>query len=397
MRQGRVFRRCAKCGKAVRERRCGCGYDRAMWSYIVDIAPRGAPRDQRRAGGFATKALAVEAMHTLQSSASSGSFVEPSRRTLAAYLEEWLKAVKPPAVRGGTWISYEGAIRRHIVPRLGRIPLQQLTRAAVKAAYQEVAENGSPTGGPLTAKTVHNVHLTLRKALRDAVEDRLLSYNPADSAHRLHNDRPEMKTWTAEQLSAFLAGVADRDDFALYRLAAMTGMRRGELLGLRRTDVDLQTRTVQVQQQRVRGVGGYTYGPPKTSRGRRSISIDPITVAAVRAHLQAQSVIRPAFGPGYQDAGLVFCRADGTPLDPDSVSGTFERIVRRLRLPVIRLHDLRHTHATLALAAGVHPKVVQERLGHSSVTMTLDLYSHAVPGMQADAASTIAALIDAAG
>lgn len=130
--------------------------------------------------------------------------------------------------------------------------------------------------------------------------------------------------------------------------------------------------------------------------GRRSIELDLGTLAALQAHRQAQAVIRPRFGPYDEDADLVFARADGSPMDPDSVSGRFERIVRAMPLLLIRLHDLRHTHANLALAAGIHPKVVQERLGHSSVTMTLDLYSHAVPAMQADAASIVAALHDVA-
>jgi integrase len=396
MRQGRAFRRCTKCGKAVQERRCeSCGSDRWTWSYVVDIAPSGAPRDQRSRGGFATKAAAIAAMHALQAAANAGGFVEPSRMTVAQYLSGWLMSVRPPAVRGGTWRGYEVNVRRHLIPRLGAIPLQQLTRAAVKAAYQDLAAHGSLKGGTLTVKTAHNIHLTLRKALGDAVEDRLATHNAADGAHRLPRDRPEMRTWTAEQLSAFLAAVANRDDFALWRLAATSGMRRGELLGLRWAAADLDARRVQIVQQRVRGADGFTYGPPKTAKGRRSIALDAVTVTALWAHRQAQGVIRPAFGPGYQDADLVFARADGSPMDPDSVSGTFERIVRRLGLPMIRLHDLRHTHATLALAAGVHPKVVQERLGHSSVAMTLDLYSHAVPAMEADAASRIAALIDA--
>ena len=394
MRQGRVFRRCTKCGKRVQERRCGCGSDRSTWNYIVDVAPAGAPREQRRAGGFATKALAIAAMNKRQSDAATGGSVEPSRVTLGQHLATWLQSVRPPAVRGGTWRGYELNVRRHIVPRLGSLPLQQLTRAAVKAAYQDLAEQGSPRGGPLNAKTVHNIHMTLRKALHDGVEDRMLSHNAADGAHHLHRDRPEMESWSAEQLSAFLTAVADDELFPLWRLAATTGMRRGELLGLRWHDVD--GGRAQVVQQRVRGAAGFTYGPPKTAKGRRSIALDPLTIAALVAHRKAQSVIRPRFGPYDEDADVVFARADGSPMDPDSVSGRFERIVRGLALPLIRLHDLRHTHATLALAAGIHPKVVQERLGHSSVTMTLDLYSHAVPGMQADAASKIAALVDGA-
>lgn len=359
--------------------------------------PRGAPRQQRRAGGFATKGLAIQAMHELQSNVASGRFVEPSRMTVAQYLDTWLQAVRPPTVRGGTWRGYELVVRRHIAPRIGSIPLQQLTRAAVKAAYQDIGEAGGRGGGPLNAKTVNNVHLTLRKALGDAVEDRLLSHNPADGAHKLHRDRPEMRTWTAEQLSAFLSAVADDEDFRLWRLAATTGMRRGEVLGLRWHDVDLEAGSVRVVQARVRGDSGWIYGPPKSAKGRRSIALDKGTVAALAVQREAQSVIRPRFGPYDEDADLVFARHDGSPMDPDSVSGRFERIVRGLPLPMIRLHDLRHTHATLALAAGVHPKVVQERLGHSSITMTLDLYSHAVPGMQADAASKIAALVDVLG
>jgi integrase len=191
-----------------------------------------------------------------------------------------------------------------------------------------------------------------------------------------------------------LTGIRDHELFPLLRLAATTGMRRGEVLGLRWRDVDLQRGVLQVVQQRVRGADALTYGPPKTSRGRRRIDLDPATVSALREHRRRQLEDRLAFGPGYIDADLVFARADGSPLDPDVVSRSFERLARRVGLTPIRFHDLRHTHATLALAAGIHPKVVQERLGHSSVSITLDLYSHAVPAMQADAASRIAAIVD---
>lgn len=336
-------------------------------------------------------------MNELQAAVATGAFVEPSRQTVEQYLTSWHTSLRG-RIRGGTWRGYELNLRRHIVPRIGRLPLQSLTRAAVKAMYADLEASGGPHRQPLSTKTVHNVHLTLRKALADAVEDRMIVANPADGAHRLGRDRPEMHTWSANELATFLASVEGDSLFALWRLAATTGMRRGEVLGLRWQEVDLDAARVQVVQQRVRGADGYAYGPPKTARGRRSIALDPITVGALRAHRQAQGVIRPNFGAGYDvDADLVFARADGSPIDPDTISGLFERIVQRNALPRIRLHDLRHTHATLALAAGIHPKVVQERLGHTSVTMTLDLYSHAVPAMEAEAASRIAALIDTPG
>ncbi len=221
--------------------------------------------------------------------------------------------------------------------------------------------------------------------------------NPADRAHRLSKRRNEMKTWNASELATFLSSVQGDRLYGLWRLAATTGVRRGELLGLRWADVDLERATVRIVRAYVRGAGGLHYGEPKTASGRRMIALDPVTVGVVRSHRARQAEERLAWGAGYQDGDLLFARENGTPLDPDSVTGFFERIVRELRLPRIRLHDLRHTHATLALSAGIHPKVVQERLGHSSIAMTLDLYSHSIPAMQADAADRIAALIEAAG
>lgn len=396
MRSGRVFRRCTACGAKVEAKRCtACGGDRFTWAFVVDTAAPGAPRRQRRGGGFATKAEATAAMNDLQSRLAGGTFVEPSRQTVAAYLEEWLAGVKGE-VRGGTWRSYSDIIAKYIDPRIGDLPLQALTRNRIRALYQDLALSGRVRGGgALAPKTVHNVHLTLRKALGDAVEDRLLMTNPADAAHRLPTSRPEMIVWSSEQLARFLAAVREDPRFALWRLASTTGLRRGEVLGLRWRDVDLEAGRLRVTQQRVRGADGLGYGAPKTAKGRRSVALDPSTIAALRSHRARQLEDRLAFGPGYQDADLVFARADGSPEDPDGISGAFDRLGRLAVLPRIRFHDLRHTHATLALSAGIHPKVVQERLGHSSITVTLDTYSHAIPAMQEDAATRIAALLDA--
>lgn len=396
MRMGRVFRRCSGCGGRVESKRCtSCGGDRFTWGFVVDVAPVGAPRRQRRGGGYTTKAEATAAMNELQTRIAGGTFVEPSRQTVAAYLEEWLAGVRGE-VRGGTWRSYRDAVTHHIAPRIGDLPLQALTRNRVRALYQELATSGRVRGGTgLSPKTVHNVHLALRKALGDAVADRLIPANPADAAHRLPTARAEMTTWSGAELARFLAAVRDDPRFALWRLAATTGLRRGEVLGLRWRELDLEAGRLRVTQQRVRGADGLGFGAPKTAKGRRSVALDPTTVAAMRAHRVRQNEERLAFGPGYQDADLVFARADGSPEDPDAISQAFERLERRVGLPRIRFHDLRHTHATLALAAGIHPKVVQERLGHSSITVTLDTYSHAIPAMQEDAATRIAALVDA--
>ena len=398
MRQGRTYRRCTACGRALASSRCSCGAGRSTWTYVVDVGGQGRHRVQRKRGGFPTKSAALAAMAKVQLDVASGSWVEPSHCTLGQYLQEqWLPSMRGQ-VRGSTWIAYELNVRLHVMPQLGNIPLQQLTRARLKQLYQSLAGDGGPASKrPLSAKTIHNVHLTLRKALADAVDERLVARNVAERAHRIPRGHQEMKTWTGKQLALFLRHVGLDRYFALWRVAAMTGMRRGELLGQRWRDIDLDAGRLSVVQQRVRGADGrLQYGPPKTSRGRRSITLDNVTVTALGSHRAAQAADRLAFGPGYCDDGLVFARGDGTPLDPDTISQTFDRHAREAGLPRIRFHDLRHTHASLYLAAGIHPKVVQERLGHSSISVTLDTYSHAVPALQEDAAARVAAIVDVA-
>jgi len=375
------------CGKTVTARRCVCGSDRLAWTYAVDVAPSGQPRKQALKGGFATKALAVQAMNLRQVEEEQGTRIEPTRLTVEAWLAEWLPGMRS-RVRGGTWVNYELTVRRHIVPAIGRVPLQQLTRARIKTLYADLQTRLSP-------KTVSNVHMTLRRSLRDAVEDGLIARNPADQAYHLPRDgRPEMKVWDGAQVATFLDSVKDDRLFALWRLAATGCMRRGELLGLRWADLDMEASSLGVQRARVRGIDGWTTGKPKTTKGRRRIALDADTVTALRTHRKAQLEERMAFGPAWADEALVFCREDGTPLDPDSVTGMFERLARRAGLPRIRLHDFtRHTAASLLLAAGVNVKAVSERLGHSSAQMTLDVYSHVTPGIQEDAAERLSRAI----
>lgn len=397
MRRGLVFRRCTKCGSRVTDRRCErCNGERSTWAYAVDVAPKGAARQQKTKAGFATKAEAVAAVARLQTEKEDGTYVEPSKLTVRAYLEGWLAGLSAP--RASTRSSYEVITRVHLLPIIGSVPLQQLTRARVKALYEELHQSGRANGprGGLSVKSVHNVHLCLRKALADAVDDGLLRANPAERAHRLPNDRAEMATWTAAELRQFLAAT-EQPNFALWRLASNTGMRRGELLGLRWSDVDLEAGRLSVRQQLVRAGKQVAFGPPKTKAGRRSITLDGVTVDVLRSHRARQNEEgRLRLGTGYRsDLDLVFARPDGSPTDPDVISQQFEAATRRASVKRIRLHDLRHTHASLALQAGIHPKVVQERLGHSSIAVTLDRYSHVIPALHEDAAARIAAVVDA--
>jgi integrase len=239
--------------------------------------------------------------------------------------------------------------------------------------------------------------VVLRKALGDALRWKLVVRNvaaDADPPKLRAAGRVELRTWSAPELRAFLKHVAHDRLYAAWLLAANTGMRRGEVLGLRWDDVDLDRARLSVRQTLLSVDYKLEFSTPKTPRGRRSIALDSGTVAALRGHRRLQTEEKLAIGPGaYADQGLVFAGEDGAPIHPVLFSQMFDRHVRDATLPTIRLHDLRHTHATIALQAGVHPKVVSERLGHATVAFTLDTYSHAIPAMQEDAAETIARLV----
>ena len=231
---------------------------------------------------------------------------------------------------------------------------------------------------------------------RDAVRWSLLTRNPADLA-----DPPspssaraaEMQTWGAPQLQAFLKQTADHRLHAAFVLATTTGMRRGEIAGLKWGDLDTGAARIAVRRALVTAGYEVHWSEPKTERSRRSIAVDPATLEILRAHRAHQAEEKLALGPAYEDQDLVFAREDGQPLHPERLSKLFGASVQAAGLPRIRFHDLRHTHATLALQAGVHPKVVSERLGHGDVGMTLNVYSHAIPALEEEAASRVAALV----
>jgi len=395
MRTGSVDRRCTKRGchtrVAANAPRCPkCGGRSFTWSFIVDLAPIGAVRQQRRGGGFATKAEAVEAMNRLQAAVVDGTYIERSRRTIGEYLADWLAARHN--IRPNTARDYSVSINKHITPRLGNMRLQSVDRLQVRALYRKLAESG------LSEKTVHNVHICLHKALQDAVDDGLLRRNPAERAHANPKDRPEMKTWSADELAAFLAFAAQDRELVLYHVAAATGMRRGELLGLRWRDVDLDGARLSVRQQFTRQGKGLGFGPPKSQKSIRRIDLDEETIALLREQHERQRFDRRACGLAYRaDLDLVFSRPGGSPEDPNIIGRRFARRVRHLAtVPAITLHGLRHTHATLLLEAGVDVKTVSERLGHDSVQTTLELYGHVTPRMRSNAAAQFGSLLSTA-
>jgi integrase len=370
------------------------------WTALWDISPdpKTGARRQTSKGGFPTRKAAEAHITTVVGQVNTGTYVPPAKMTLAVYLEQWLD-VQRTRLRPATWESYSAVLNGRVVPELGSLALQQVTTAHVDALYAKLLREGRSDGkGGLSARSVRYTHTILRRAFKDAARKQLVSRDPTDAA-----DPPSataakaktMRTWSAEELGRFLGAVADDRLFAAWRIAATTGMRRGEVLGLRWRDVDLDAARASVAQTKIEGKGAPRDSTPKGGRGR-SIALDAGTVAALRDHRKAQVAERMMLGPGWQDTDLVFCREDGSPIWPRSFSRAFARHAKDAGLPAIRLHDLRHTWATLALGAGVHPKLVQERLGHAAISITLDVYSHAIPAMHEDAADRVAALFTAA-
>lgn len=261
--------------------------------------------------------------------------------------------------------------------------------------YADMLKSGRRNGqGGLSVRTVRYAHTVVRKALSDAVGWNLLTRNVADAAQPPKKQKTTKETWGAEQLRTFLTQVRDDRLFAAWQLAALTGMRRGEVLGLSWADIDLDASRLAVRRSLISSDYEIKVSEPKTEKGRRAVALDPAMVAALRDHQGRQLLERAAMGGDWDNAlDLVFTREDGSPIHPQAFSEMFERHVTASKLPRLSLHGLRHTHATIALRAGVHPKVVSERLGHASVAFTLDVYTDSLPDMQETAASLIAALV----
>ena len=355
--------------------------------------------ERRRAikGGFATRKEAQAAMAKVMVSVEEKSYVAPSRLTVREYLtREWLPAIEF-TVRPTTYRSYVQHVQFHIVPHIGSLRLEKVSGATLNALYAKLAAEGKLDGKRgLAPRTVHHVHVCLHRACKDAVRWGRLPRNPVDAADPPRVAGPggrEMKTWSAAQVRAFLEATKDDRLYPLWRLFCLTGMRRGEVLGVRWDDLDLEAGRLSVRRSLIPLGEEVIVSEPKTARGRRSIALDADTVEVLKLQAARQLVEQQESGDAWIDSGYLCTKEDGQPYHPEVVSRRFRQAVKRAMLPMIRPHDLRHTHATLALQAGIHPKVVSERLGHASISITLDTYSHAIPALQEEAAGRIAELI----
>ncbi len=368
------------------------------YSVVVELDrdPLTGKRRQRWHSGYRTKRLAEDALTAMADSVNKGTYVAKSKQSLTAYVEEWLRAIEP-TVRPSTHYSYARNLRLHVLPYLGTTTLHAVDAGMLNGLYATLLASGrrDHEAGGLSPRSVRYVHTIAHRAFKDAVKWGRLARNPADAAdppRASSSGRPESVTWTAEQLRTFLAGTRDNRHGTAYLVLATTGLRRGEALGLRWRDLDLAAGRAAIRQTVIAVRHTPMLGTPKTAKGRRTITLDKGTVAALREHRKAQAVERLRMGSGWVDHDLVFAHIDGAMLHPERFTRSFSDAVKRSGLPTIRLHDLRHGWATMALSAGVHPKVVQERLGHANIGVTLDTYSHVTGSLHDDAAEQVAAL-----
>lgn len=403
-RAGSVYRRCTLCGgnltgttkagevRADLHAEGDCGGTESAWSFRVDVSAPGAPRRQKRGGGYPTKAQALEAMAELQRGHRLGTAVEPSKLTLGQFLDGWLEVVRATKAPN----TYE--TRRHHVeyvrPVLGDVPLQALTELDIERMASRLAVSGKRNGQGLAPRSIADVCTTLTTALNDAVRKRLIPRNVAEGAYRMPSnttgDADGVFAWNANELGAWLE-VAMQDELAaLWRFLPFTGARRGEALAIRDRDIDLSAATVTINRAAAKDLEGHlAYRAPKSARGRRTIDLDAETVEVLRQARASRRIV----AIGDASSSLAFTLPDGSPITPGGLRPRFARLVKLAGVPRLTPHGLRHTHATLLLAAGVPLHVVSRRLGHANEAFTARVYAHVLNGQGSDAANRLADLM----
>jgi len=349
---------------------------RVMVSYQDDTGKR-----QQLTATARTVTEAKKVRTRLLSQVDHGEIVRPGKLTVGKYLQQWLDGLRS-TVSPNTCALYSYISHNHLIPALGNITLSQLKPQHIQSLYSDKLAQG------LSPRTVQLCHVVLHKSLDNAVRTNLILRNPTNLVDQPRVERHEIRIMSESDISLFLDEARKTDYYSLFYVLLFTGLRRGEALSLRWDDADLIgcqlsiSRTMQFINNKV------TFKSPKTGSSRRQIALSPSTCVVLRLHRETQDALRHRFGlPSVSDSDLIFCQYDGKPLLPNSVTHVWIKVARRCGLQGVRLHDARHTHASLLLKQGVSPKVISERLGHSSIEVTLNLYAHTTRGMQQDAAN----------
>lgn len=357
------------------------------WTGEVSLGYRAGQRTRKQVYG-PTRAEVSRKLTAILSTQQRGLPVLGDRLTVGRFLEDWLNKIVSPRTRPSTFESYKGLVEQHLGPALGGIRLSRLAPADVQEFMTERLASG------LSRRTVAYCRAVLRSALNQALRWDLVNRNVATLVDPPRVKRTNIEPFTVDELQVFLEAAEGSRFRALFVLAVSTGARRGEILGLRWSNIDLKAGllTVAYALQRVKG-RGLELVEPKSESSRRTLRLSQGALAALKEHRLQQLQARLAAGSQWQEAGFVFTTGKGTPLDHHGVITEFKRVLAKAGLRAQRFHDLRHAHASLLLAEGVHPRVVMEMMGHSQISLTLNTYSHVIPALQSDAVAKIDAAL----
>jgi integrase len=362
-------------------------------AYWFTIDPATGKRVQHSKGGFKTKGAAQKHLNSVLGKVDDGSWRPDKPITVRELLEEhWLPAQRTSGIRPTTVEHYEGVISTWIVPKIGAVKVAALSPDKVTKFVDELRTTPrGQRGEGLSIRSSQMAVGVLKSACAWAVVNELVSRNPVQGVRRPKLQRQPMASWTTEQARDFLDSTSDdRLSFAWWLLLSR-GLRRGELCGLRNDDVDLDSCVLRINRTRVTTAGEVIDSTPKTESGRRSVPLDPSLVALLRRHKARQAAEKLAAGEAYDDRGFLVADELGVPYNPNDVSRAFNALVKASGLPRIRLHDTRHTAASLMLASGTPVKVVSDLLGHASPTITLATYAHVLPNMAEQAGAALSA------
>ncbi len=358
---------------------------KGSWEVCVDIGrdPATGKRLRHFESVKGTKKDAQKRLHELLFSVDQGSFIKPKRITLGEWLDDWISGYVKTNCSSRTLDGYQSIVRRHLIPNLGMIPLSQVQPQHIQQYYARALSDGRTDGkGALSSRSVLHIHRVLFQALNYAVRQGLLIRNPAQLVDPPRAKKSKMKTLIPQEVSMLLNVAQDTHYYPIIHTAVKTGLRQAELLGLRWRDLDLDLVSLSVTQVLYKRRGICQFKEPKSEHSRRRLGLSPSLALFLREYRTERETECLLLGKLLSEDDLVFGNVDATPIDPGTLTHNFARIARRAGLPGTRFHDLRHTFASLMLLAGIHPKIVSEALGHSSVAFTLDVYSHLVPGLQ---------------
>ncbi|MDR7074148.1 tyrosine-type recombinase/integrase [Fictibacillus barbaricus] len=352
------------------------------WYYVLDLGKdEKGLRKQKKKRGFKTKKEAEKALVEAINAINKGTYIEPTKMTYKDYLEKWFNT-KKNSIGTQSVVVYENCLRKRIKPKLGHITLSKLSSIHIQSFIDNLYDEG------LSSCTIKKYFEIIRNSLEHAVDFSLINKNVAVKVKLPKTNNSEMKVWNNEEVNQFLKVAKGDFCYIVFKLALATGLRQGEILGLRWKDVDLEKGSLYIKQTLSHDGKSFKQGA-KTKSSKRTVDLSKSAIKALKEHNLLIEKEKETLGPIYQDFDLVACTHHGSPHNASNIRRSFNRLIKLAKVPKIRFHDLRHTHATLLLSKGVNIKVISERLGHSNIKVTLDTYSHVLPTMQEEAVRKI--------